>query len=88
MAFTRQAKQQILDAILMRNVAVEGGTDLMSFLGRVWPLEQMPSEDYRFKTASGDIHKHMVMNVTGQRRSFTRDGWRFSMLRTTCSSGS
>jgi hypothetical protein len=62
MAFTRQAKQQILDAIFMRNEAVEGGTDLMSFLGRVWPLEQMPSEDFRFKTASGDIHKHMVMN--------------------------
>ena len=62
MAFTRQAKQQILDAILMRNEVVEGSTDLMSFLGRVWPLEQMPSEDYRFKTASGDIHKHMVMN--------------------------
>ena len=62
MAFTRQAKQQILDAILMRSEEVEGSTDLMSFLGRVWPLEQMPSEDGRFKTASGDIHKHMVMN--------------------------
>ena len=62
MAFTRQAKQQILDAILLRTEPVEGSADLMSFLGRVWPLEQMPSEDHRFKTASGDIHKHMIMN--------------------------
>ncbi len=34
----------------------------MSFLNRVWPLDEMESEDYRFRTAAGDIHKHMVMN--------------------------
>ena len=62
MPLTRQAKQQILDTILLRSEPVEGDTDLMTFLARVWPLEQMHSEDYRFKTAAGDIHKHMVMN--------------------------
>lgn len=62
MALPRQARQRILDAILMRSEPVQGDADLMSFLSRIWPLDEMPSEDYRFKTAAGDIHKHMVMN--------------------------
>ncbi len=61
-ALTRQAKQTILDAILMREERVEGDTDLISFLNRVWPLDEMPSEDGRFRTASADIYKHMIMN--------------------------
>ena len=31
----------------------------MDFLKRVWPLDEMPSEDHRFKTATGDIATHM-----------------------------
>ncbi len=46
----------------MRPEPIEGDSELISFLNRIWPLDQMPSEDHRFKTASGDIHKHMVMN--------------------------
>ena len=62
MPFTRQTKRKTLDALLMRSEPVEGGADLMSFLHRIWPLDEMPSEDHRFRTAAGDIHKHMVMN--------------------------
>ena len=59
---SRQAKRNILDHLLMRLQSIEGDADLMSFLNRVWPLAEMPSEDGRFATADGDIHKHMVMN--------------------------
>ena len=31
----------------------------MGFLKRVWPLDEMPSEDRRFKTATYDIATHM-----------------------------
>lgn len=46
MALPRQARQRILDAILMRSEPVQGDADLMSFLSRIWPLDEMPSEDY------------------------------------------
>jgi len=62
MSLARQQKQRVLDSVLMRTEPVHGDADLMSFLNRIWPLDEMPSEDGRFRTASGDIHKHMVMN--------------------------
>jgi hypothetical protein len=62
MPLTRQTKLKILDTLLMRSQPIEGDADLMSFLNRVWPLDEMPSEDDRFRNAAGDIHKHMVMN--------------------------
>lgn len=62
MPLTRQTKRKILDTLLMHSEQIEGDADLMSFLNRIWPLDEMPSEDHRFSTAAGDIHKHMVMN--------------------------
>jgi hypothetical protein len=62
MPLTRQTKRKILDTLLMQSEPIEGDADLMSFLNRVWPLDEMPSEDHRFRNAAGDIHKHIVMN--------------------------
>ena len=62
MPISRQTKRKILDHLLMKGRSIEGDADLMSFLNRVWPLAELPSEDGRFSTADGDIHKHMVMN--------------------------
>src|ERR1700733_1735536 len=62
MPLTRQTKRKILDTLLMHSEPIEGDADLISFLNRVWPLDEMPSEDHRFRNAAGDIHKHMVMN--------------------------
>jgi hypothetical protein len=36
--------------------------DLVAFLKRVWDLSSMPSTDFRFKDAAGDIWQHMVNN--------------------------
>lgn len=42
----------------------------ISFYGKIWPLEEMPSTDDRFKTADRDIYQHMVNN----------DDWEFNYL--------
>jgi hypothetical protein len=42
--------------------AFPGRFGLITFLKRVWPLNQMPSRDNRFKDAEGDIWQHMVNN--------------------------
>lgn len=39
-----------------------GKLDLVEFLGRVWPLDRMPSEDHRCQTAAGEIAQHTVLN--------------------------
>ncbi|MGB8646505.1 MAG: hypothetical protein WCF84_14800 [Anaerolineae bacterium] len=39
-----------------------GRLEMITFLKRIWPLEQMPSTDSRFETAEGDIWQHMVNN--------------------------
>jgi hypothetical protein len=61
MALSRDVKQETLDQILTVG-NIEGRSDLVSFLSRVWPLAQMPSTDDRFKDAAGDIWQHMVNN--------------------------
>lgn len=56
-------RRDIVDALLLdKTTPFFGRLDLVSFLKRVWPLEQMSSEDSRFKTADGDIWQHMVNN--------------------------
>lgn len=41
---------------------ISGNMDLDKFLKRIFPLDEMPSTDPRFQTATEDIWKHMVMN--------------------------
>jgi len=41
---------------------ISGRLDLVTFLKRIWPLEQMPSTDSRFEDAAGDIWQHMINN--------------------------
>jgi hypothetical protein len=41
---------------------IAGRLDLIEFLQYTWDLENMPSTDHRFSTASGDIWQHMVNN--------------------------
>lgn len=56
-------RRDIVDALLLEEkIQFLGKLDLISFLKRIWPLQQMSSEDDRFKTAEGDIWQHMVNN--------------------------
>jgi hypothetical protein len=60
---TEFTRTDLVDALLLdKEHAFNGKLDLISFLKRVWPLESMPSQDSRFKDASGDIWQHMVNN--------------------------
>ena len=48
--------------LVLRDASFHGRLDYMDFLMRVWPLDEMPSEDHRFKTATQDIATHMHFN--------------------------
>ena len=52
-------RRDIVDMLLLRNAPYHGRLDYMDFLKRVWPLDEMPSQDNRFRTASTDIATHM-----------------------------
>ena len=58
-AIREGTRRDIVDKIILREVPFHGRLDYMDFLKRVWPLDEMPSEDYRFRTATGDIATHM-----------------------------
>jgi len=47
-------RQKILDYLSLKG-NLSGKLDLLSFLNRIWPLSEMPTNDYRFSDASGDI---------------------------------
>jgi hypothetical protein len=64
-------RQAIIDRIFLdTSEPFYGKSDLISFLRRVWPISQMPSEDSRFKDAEGDIWQHVINN----------DDWTYSEL--------
>ncbi|MCP4614782.1 MAG: hypothetical protein GY845_39380 [Planctomycetes bacterium] len=67
-------RQNLLDELILLDenqpMSLWGKLDLVEFLGRIWPLDNMPSTDSRFKTASGDIWQHMINN----------DDWNYQYL--------
>lgn len=58
-AIREGTRRVIVDMLVLRDVPFNGQLSLMGFLKRVWPLEDMPSQDYRFKSATNDIATHM-----------------------------
>lgn len=54
-------RRNIFDALLLLG-ALEGQLDLDNFFRRIWPIDEMPSDDPRHKTFSGDLWQHMVIN--------------------------
>ena len=64
MEFSRNAihevtRRDILDMLVLRDAPFHGRLDRMGFLKLVWPLDQMPSWDPRFRTATQDIKTHL-----------------------------
>ena len=58
-AIREGTRRDIVDMLVLRDVPFHGRLDYLDFLKRVWPLDEMPSEDSRFGTATGDIATHM-----------------------------
>lgn len=52
-------RRDIIDMLLLRDAPFHGRLDCLDFLKRVWPLDEMRSEDSRFRTATQDIATHM-----------------------------
>jgi hypothetical protein len=51
-----------MDTLAADRVNWAGRLDESKFLGRIWDLSELPSTDYRFKDAAGDIWQHTVNN--------------------------
>ncbi len=52
-------RRDIVDMLLMRESPYYGRLEDVDFLNRVWPLNEMPSWDTRFRTAMQDIRTHL-----------------------------
>ena len=58
-AIREGTRRDIIDMLVLSDASFHGRLDYMDFLKRVWPLDEMPSEDHRFRSATGDIATHM-----------------------------
>lgn len=79
-SITEITRRDILDFIQGNNIDWWGRLEEISFLSRLYDLESLPSKDYRYETASGDIYQHRVNNYDW------KDDWifyddRFNLLR-------
>lgn len=59
---SRKIRLNIFDGIEMENVYFGGRLDEVAFLSRLYDLTEMPSTDYRYTSADGDINQHCVFN--------------------------
>jgi len=59
---TRETRKNIIDVLAAEEIKWWGRLDEVAFLQRVWNVSEMPSTDYRFKSAAEDVHQHRVNN--------------------------
>lgn len=62
MNIAETTRRDIVDYLIASDTSFWGKLDVLEFLERTWNLSSMPSTDYRYKTAYGDIHKHYLLN--------------------------
>lgn len=62
MSISRETRKNILDWLSIERVAWSGRLDDVQFLSRIFDLEDLPSYDYRFADAAGDISQHRILN--------------------------
>jgi hypothetical protein len=61
-SITIVTRRQIFDYFRAGGFAWFGELSELTFLSRLYPLETLPSDDYRFKNAAKDIWQHRVNN--------------------------
>lgn len=59
---TRVTRRNIFDYLRVSETSWSGGLDEVDFLGRIWNLNEMLSQDSRYDTAERDIVQHRVYN--------------------------
>jgi hypothetical protein len=55
MKISHPTRRDIIDAMVAEKVNWSGRLEEPEFLARIFPLQEMPSFDDRFKDAAGDI---------------------------------
>lgn len=70
---SQAVRRNILDGLRIDNISWNGRIEEVEFLERIFDLENIPSNDARFSTVSGDIWQHRVNNP-----SDWTDDWLFS----------
>lgn len=78
----RQARQNIIDGLLIDKVSWAGQLEEVDFLSRLFDLSALPSTDSRYSDAAGDIYQHRVNNFDWD------DDWVYSDSRFTLMTGS
>lgn len=53
-------RQLLLDDLELKGVDWPGALDELTFLKRLYPLDQMPSTDDRCRNMEGDVHQHRI----------------------------
>jgi hypothetical protein len=61
-SITTVTRRDIFDRITTEGIAWHGRMDEVQFLSRLWDLADMPSTDYRYSDAAGDIRQHRLNN--------------------------
>lgn len=62
MKIIQPTRRNIIDAIVVENINWAGRLEEPEFLGRLFNLGELPSNDRRFPDAAGDIWQHRVNN--------------------------
>jgi len=58
----QKLRTDIIDYLNVKNVSWNGKIDEVDFLSRLYNLAELPSKDYRYPNAEGDIYQHCVNN--------------------------
>lgn len=62
MSITDVTRNAIVDELILSGVSWAGRMEEPTFLGRLYPVNDLPSYDNRFRTAAEDIWQHRVNN--------------------------
>lgn len=63
MKISEITRRDILDELRLRNTQWNGRLDEVEFLGRLYPLQMLPSDDGRYEDMAGDIYQHRINNL-------------------------
>ncbi len=63
MRISEITRRDILDELRLRNTQWNGRLDEVGFLRRLYPLDELPSHDKRYKNMADDIFQHRINNL-------------------------
>ena len=73
-------RRDIFDYLTIEKITWSGRLDEVEFLSRLYSLKELPSTDFRFDDASGDIYQHRINNQFDWEEDWVFFDSRFSLL--------